>query len=635
MIYYLIGSDQQRLQAFQKRLPTLKDAIVVKNGDELEKHLETLTPDSCFFILSDKSTPEIDQMILLIKTLTEEDSTVIFATTSPSFMPNGGDIYISQDISENDLKTVLKSKLTELSSHNKLGSMIHNPFKDFTGLITIKAHKRSMEIDRLFKAVIPEEAKIPKTPSNLKLAENTSGVDMSGDKDDLVFNDVEEIELSLTEEVAPAVPAAEAGLDLNLEEDLNFELSEEGETKTTEDSFGDLSLDEKEESLSLTETDSLDDFSLSEPTSVKSTSTDLQALDDLDLSDTGAELELGTNVDLDLGSAEVPDLSDRTRVAQIVKNDDVNEDVLLSFGDESNNSEADLSAEAKEKLKEIDAIMDFDASQVALKVHRDVLDEPLVSDDLDLGSLDFSSEDNDASEAPTRVTKVKKKEVKEVVKESRDLGQDLKEISGAYSGEMERLQATISNLRADRSELLAIIQRHEEDKVLHARQSLTLRAELDEKKIELTIMRKKLTEEVNELRDKVKMFDEKRLILEEKNKALAQEVDKLSQKNKIDVKKVMMRERELEQKLELLKTDAETQIRHRDMKILELKRKLDAMEFDMESISMQEKRSVESRFELEDKLDKAIKTLRNAITVLEDESEKSNALEALKKNIDM
>jgi anti-sigma-K factor RskA len=59
------------------------------------------------------------------------------------------------------------------------------------------------------------------------------------------------------------------------------------------------------------------------------------------------------------------------------------------------------------------------------------------------------------------------------------------------------------------------------------------------------------------------------------------------------------------------------------------------MEFDMESISMQEKRSVESRFELEDKLDKAIKTLRSAISVLEDETEKSSALEALKKNIDM
>ena len=114
-----------------------------------------------------------------------------------------------------------------------------------------------------------------------------------------------------------------------------------------------------------------------------------------------------------------------------------------------------------------------------------------------------------------------------------------------------------------------------------------------------------------------------------------QELDKSAQKNKIDVKKVQMRERELEQKLELLKSDAETQIRHRDLKILELKRKIDGMEFDMESISQQEKRSVESRFELEDKLEKAIKTLRSAITVLEDETDRTNALNALKKNIDM
>ena len=137
------------------------------------------------------------------------------------------------------------------------------------------------------------------------------------------------------------------------------------------------------------------------------------------------------------------------------------------------------------------------------------------------------------------------------------------------------------------------------------------------------------------MKDRLKLFDEKRLILEEKNRILTTELDKAAQKNKIDVKKVQMRERELEQKLELLKSDAETQIRNRDLKILELKRKIDAMEFDMESISQQEKKSVESRFELEDKLDKAIKTLRNAITVLEDENERTNALSALKKNIDM
>ena len=42
-----------------------------------------------------------------------------------------------------------------------------------------------------------------------------------------------------------------------------------------------------------------------------------------------------------------------------------------------------------------------------------------------------------------------------------------------------------------------------------------------------------------------------------------------------------------------------------------------------------------SAFICDIKLDKAIKTLRSAITVLEEESDRSSALDALKKNIDM
>jgi hypothetical protein len=267
--------------------------------------------------------------------------------------------------------------------------------------------------------------------------------------------------------------------------------------------------------------------------------------------------------------------------------------------------------------------------------------------------LNFGHEEPEVKEEKTK-KKSKEKEVKEPasatsdqgsksstqVNEVRtayqgDVGKDLNDIKVAYSAEMERMQATLSNLRTDREELLHKIDKLEEDKLSQNRNVLTLRAELDEKKIELSIIRKKLNDEINELKDRLKVYDEKKLIIEEKNKILMVEMDKVAQKNKIDLKRVQMRERELEQKLELLKADSETQIRHRDLKILELKRKIDAMEFDMESISVQEKRSVESRFELEDKLDKAIKTLRSAISVLEDESDKSNVLDALKKNIDM
>jgi hypothetical protein len=281
------------------------------------------------------------------------------------------------------------------------------------------------------------------------------------------------------------------------------------------------------------------------------------------------------------------------------------------------------------------------------------VDEPLFKEDLNFEALGFSSEEmsNDQSSADDlsdfALSEVEEDEEEEEIiapppskKKKREepvqqASSDFREVSSAYTSEMERTQATIANLRADREELLAKIQQMEDERLHHNRSHLTLRAELDERKIELTIIRKKLNEEIGELKDRMRLQEERKLILEEKNKLLLQEVEKANQRSKIDVKKIQLRERELEQRLELLKSDAETQIRHRDLKILELKRKLDAMEFDMESISTQEKKSVESRFELEDKLDKAIKTLRTAITDLENESDRGQALSALKKNIDM
>lgn len=546
------------------------------------------------------------------------------------------------------------------------GSTMKNDFSDFSGLDAVKNHPVSAQIDQLFKTVIKEEKK-QKAAAALETA---SKVGTSENPSELAMDEMGELDINLGgSDDAPAITESplDEGLDLGFAADDSLEIgeSEYTEEEATEDDggYGDLALGEEDEGLSLGE----DDFE--EPVSEGienlgelSFEDDAPALPDdegLSLSgDEEASLDLGGDDDLGLSlsddgpSEELSlgddDSSDGLSLGGDEPSLDSDDGLALSFGEDdgglSLGGDDDLSSDAKEKLKEIDAIMDLDASSVnissdSLKASEN-LDEPLVSEDLDLGSINFGNEDDTeevqvVKEAPKKAAK--KKETAPEVREARDrdIGEDLKELSGAYSGEMERMQATISNLRADREELLAKIQKLEDDKVMQGRGSLTMRAELDERKIELTIIRKKLNEEINELKDRIKLFDEKRLILEEKNRILMQELDKAAQKNKIDVKKVQMRERELEQRLELLKSDAESQIRHRDLKILELKRKIDAMEFDMESISTQEKRSVESRFELEDKLEKAIKTLRSAITVLEDESDRSNALDALKKNIDM
>lgn len=544
------------------------------------------------------------------------------------------------------------------------------------------------QIDEAFKSGMKAQ------PKAENLSNSLSPDPLIAGHGELSLGEIEELDLDFgseaDEEMPPVENPVDNGLDLSLSEGEELKLSDQDHGTSSGSQYGELSLDSDEEvgeeEAGISDSESFqpdegvienlgelsfDELESKDPSDSSSSFNDATLdLDEIDGSYNEEEvsgLTLSDDKNFDLVSLEDSKVKD---INQFDLNQDqllgleedelidsppdlgidleaIDQDVML-FGDSSDG--ADFSEDAMKKLQEIDEILVVDASKVDvknnIKVNNDEdLNESLVSDDINLEGINFGTDAEIEKQHVAEVTpevkeekpKKKKKEIAEP-KESKDerpLGQDLREISGAYSVEMERMQATISNLRGDREELLVKIQKLEEDKLIQSRNNLSLRAELDERRIELTIIRKKLNEEITELKDRLKLFDEKRLIMEEKNRILMQELDRSAQKNKIDVKKVQMRERELEQKLELLKSDAETQIRHRDLKILELKRKMDGMEFDMESISQQEKRSVESRFELEDKLEKAIKTLRSAITVLEDETDRTNALNALKKNIDM
>lgn len=222
-----------------------------------------------------------------------------------------------------------------------------------------------------------------------------------------------------------------------------------------------------------------------------------------------------------------------------------------------------------------------------------------------------------------------------VVRSTSQERSDYREVVGNYNHELERLQATLNHLRADRDELLKKIEVLEEDKLIQNRHVLGMRAELDEKKIEVQLLKKRMLEEGQDLKYQLELEQERRKLAEERAKAYQLEVQTLQQKVKMEVKKVSSREKELEQKLELLKSDAETQIRHRDLKILELKRRIDAMEFDLDAMNANEQKSAGDKQELEGKLDKAIKTLRMAIGILETDDPKLATLEKLKKNLDV
>ena len=57
---------------------------------------------------------------------------------------------------------------------------------------------------------------------------------------------------------------------------------------------------------------------------------------------------------------------------------------------------------------------------------------------------------------------------------------------------------------------------------------------------------------------------------------------------------------------------------------MELRRKIDSLEFNMENVSIKEHKSQDDKRKLEDKLNKIMKTLRHSIKNLEDDIEQAS-----------
>ncbi|ATH07543.1 hypothetical protein BIY24_06170 [Halobacteriovorax marinus] len=187
--------------------------------------------------------------------------------------------------------------------------------------------------------------------------------------------------------------------------------------------------------------------------------------------------------------------------------------------------------------------------------------------------------------------------------------------------EMLRLQGTIRQLREEREALMESINQLTSEKQILSQDNLGLKAELDELKIEIEIVKKRSHDEVSEMKYQMNMSQEKKDVFEMKYKTLHKEFERLNQKVRIDFNQVKQREKELESKLELAVMDSDSQVQSRDMKILELKRKIDSLEFNMENSSIREQKHREDKLKLEERLAKIMKTLRGSIQLIEDDLE--------------
>ena len=129
--------------------------------------------------------------------------------------------------------------------------------------------------------------------------------------------------------------------------------------------------------------------------------------------------------------------------------------------------------------------------------------------------------------------------------------------------------------------------------------------------------------EVERSRFEVKAKIDQIKFLDEKLKESADQYEKLKERVRIDIRKIRVREKELENKLEILKRDSETLISSREHKILELKRRIDLLEFNYDMLQDKletEKGNITNHKSREEQV---LKVLRLAMGIVEGEQKQS------------
>jgi hypothetical protein len=127
--------------------------------------------------------------------------------------------------------------------------------------------------------------------------------------------------------------------------------------------------------------------------------------------------------------------------------------------------------------------------------------------------------------------------------------------------------------------------------------------------------------EMDELRFQSKVKSDKAKLLEQQIRDAALEIERLKERVRSDIRKIRVREKELENRLEITKKDSEALITGRENKIIELKRKVDLLEFNMDLLQDQYSREKDHSNKLRERLAKAAQVLRVASGLLDSPGE--------------
>lgn len=476
--------------------------------------------------------------------------------------------------------------------------------------------------------------------------DKTMAISLGGD--DGSFDMEDHMDLSLSDST-PEVEDVDNDLDLSIDsiadldefsadetlsqdveghDEFSFELSDTPSSSDRDEDESSQRIELNEEPISLDEDITMGGIDLSDLTAASENKIqeDFNAQDELSItSDEGDLIESDEELDfsLDLGDDESAD-NDSYALEGEEGFDFGIDDAAGGVPELPGDSPAfvmDEEDDFQTKLREIDEMLNESTSASLASDEENESDELSFESEEEEEEVDYSQEEENLG-----------------INFSEEEAEDdsyLNNFSEVKDGDLVRLGETIKSLRLDREQLIKKVQDLEKSQSLYEDDYLTIQAQLDEKKIENSILKKRYAQQIEDLSVRLELATNKKAVLEEKNKSMEKEYFKLRKEQKLDINKVRSRERELEDKLELLRKDAEVQIRNRDQKILELKRRIDTLEFDIENAHIKEKQSLSEQAILEGKIGKVISTLRNAIGQFEDESPLEQRRKKIKSNLDV
>ncbi|NDD93441.1 hypothetical protein EBZ37_15345, partial [bacterium] len=129
---------------------------------------------------------------------------------------------------------------------------------------------------------------------------------------------------------------------------------------------------------------------------------------------------------------------------------------------------------------------------------------------------------------------------------------------------------------------------------------------------EKALLTQGLQAEIEELRFQMKSRMDRARVLESEVRESSKEMDRLRERVRNDIRKIRVREKELENRLELVKRDSDALLSAREATILELKRKLDTAEFNLDLMHDRLGKEKDLSAELREKLLRASQAVRLA-----------------------